>query len=61
MKYENLIEEFDFDQHELELISNEEVVEVIDNMFNEYRLSPEETAVLIKAVGLFEAGCQNEI
>ena len=55
MKYENLIEEFDFDQHELESIANEEAVEVIDNMFNEYRLSPEEIAVLIKAVGLFEA------
>lgn len=61
MKYENLIEEFDFDQHELESISNEGAVKVIDNMFNEYRLSPEELAVLIKAVGLFEAGCQNEI
>ena len=55
MKYENLMEEFDLNQHELELISNEEAVEVIDNMFNEYRLSPEEIAVLIKAVGLFEA------
>ena len=39
MKYENLIEEFDFDQHELESISNEEAVEVIDNMFNDFDYS----------------------
>lgn len=61
MKYENLIEEFDMDQRELESISNDEAVAVIDNMFDKYMLSPEELAVLIKAVGLFEAGCQNEI